>query len=103
MLNVEKIAIDMGYWYIEAGYGKWQDGAGNVKTLKSMSCDYLENCRNFIERGIVEIEKGKVDKYIKQKIMKQINDDVTDEILVTVKKEMIDILMSKKNEIDELI
>ena len=103
MLNVEKVAIDMGYWYIEAGYGKWQDGAGNVKTLKSMSSDYLENCSNFIERGIAEIEKGMIDKYIRQKIMKQTNDDVTDEILVTVKKEMINILKSKKNEIDELL
>ena len=90
----------MGYLYIEAGYGKWQDSSGNVKTLKSMSSDYLENCSNFIERGIVEIEKGKVDKYIRQKIMKQTNDDVTDEKLVTVKKEMINILKSKKNEID---
>ena len=68
MLNVEKIAIDMGYWYIEAGYGKWQDGGGIVKSLKSMSSEYLENCSNFVERGITEIENGQVDKIIKQEI-----------------------------------
>ena len=103
MINVEKIASDMGYWYIEAGYGKWQDGGGIVKSLKSMSNEYLENCSNFVGRGIAEIENGQVDKIIKQEIKKQGIDNVTEELLDTVKMDMINILKNKKDEIDELI
>lgn len=103
MLNVEKIAIDMGYWYIEAGYGKWQDGGGIVKSLKSMSNEYLENCSNFVERGIEEIGNGQVDEIIKKGIQKQGIDNVTEELLDTVKTDMINILKNKKNEIDELL
>ena len=103
MVNAEKVAIDMGYWYIEAGYGMWKDGSGIVKSLKAMSGEYLERCSNFVERGIVEIENGRVDREIRQRIKKQIKDDVTDELLEVVKTDMINILKSKKDEIDELL
>ncbi len=52
-IDCEEIAILMGYSYLEAGKGKWQDGGNAIHDIRSMDNRYVANCKNFIEKGIV--------------------------------------------------
>lgn len=103
MVNVEQIAIEIGFSYLNGGYGKWEDGSGMIHKLDSMSSKYLDNCINFIDRGIDEIDSGYLDKIIKENIKKQSGKGkVTKKCLEDVKLEMIRILQDKKDEIEEI-
>ena len=103
MVDVEKIAIEIGFSYLNGGYGKWEDGAGMVHKLDSMSSKYLDNCINFIDRGIEEINSGDLDKIIKKEIIQHIGKEkVSKKCLEDVKSEMIQILQNKKDEIEEI-
>lgn len=103
MVNIEQIAIEIGFSYLNGGYGKWEDGAGIIHKLDSMSSRYLDNCINFINRGIDEIDGGYLDKVIKERIKEHSGEEkVSQKCLGDVKSEMIRILRDKKEEIEEI-
>lgn len=103
MVNIEQIAIEIGFSYLNGGYGKWEDGAGDIHKIDSMSENYLDNCINFVNRGIDEIKSGSLDNKIKEKIKKYSGEkNVSEECLEDVKSEIIRILQNKKEELEEI-
>lgn len=102
MINVKKIAIEIGFSYLNGGYGKWEDGSGMIHNIDSMSSKYLDNCINFIDKGIDEISSGHLDKVITDQIKKHSGGKVSKQCLKEVKSEMISILQDKKEEIEEI-
>lgn len=102
-IDVERFAINLGYSYLNGGYGKWEDGSGKVYELNSMPANYLKNCSNFVLKGIEEIESGNIDKEIAEKIKDEYSEiDFSNEDINDIKNSIIDILKSKKDEIDEV-
>lgn len=56
-INIKKLAIELGYSYLEGKYGYWSNAAGKIISYDSMDNDYLKNCINFIDKGIKELKK----------------------------------------------
>ncbi|MBQ3512539.1 MAG: hypothetical protein IJA32_01895 [Lachnospiraceae bacterium] len=75
-INYEKIAIEVGYSYLNGGYGYWEDRAEKLSSYDSMDNDYLKNCINFIDKGIKEIDDGTngINKDIKRYLCEMIEE-----------------------------
>lgn len=102
-VDAKEIAIALGYSYLDCNYGEWKDNSGTIKTMNSMSEKYLSNCVNFINRGIKEIEEGKIDGEIKDKIKSfSKKRKISDECLETVKSQMVSVLKFKREQIEEV-
>lgn len=101
-VNFEKLAIDVGYSYLNGGSGYWEDGGGKVHSFDSMSNDYLDNCIKFVEKGIKEIENKKygITSDIKKSLSKIYKDPSEDDINHAM-KQILKILKSKKKELKE--
>ncbi len=103
--DIQKIAIKIGFSYLNAGFGKWEDGAGNVHPYNLMSDKYLNNCKKFIDKGIEEIQEDGMQ--INSSIRRCLNDEfkiskdeLTYAMLKSIKKQIIVILKEKKKEIN---
>ncbi len=99
-IKAEELAIDLGYSYLEGGYGRWTDGYGTTKQIRDLEKQHLENCINFVDRGIQEIECGDVDIEIIKKL-KEKEIYISKEDIEIHKKRMIEILRNKKRELEE--
>lgn len=101
-VNFEELAIDVGYSYLNAGKGYWEDGEGKVHSYDSMDNEYLENCINFVDRGIKEIKNNEngITNDIKRYLNK-VHKDTSDKDVEYAKKQIIDILKEKKDELKE--
>lgn len=110
--NIKEFAIRLGYSYLNGGYGYWEDGKGERHKISSMEDDYLENCINFVERGLEAIENqvitdiiGKhfkefVREYDKGGLLKCKKLELTETILDQIKKGLIKTLETKKEELE---
>lgn len=101
-IDYEELAIKIGYSYLNAGEGCWEDGAGKIHSYDSMDNDYLKNCINFVDRGIKEIKNN--ENEITNIIKKQLNkmyEEPSDKDISKAKKQIIEILKDKKSELKE--
>ena len=98
----EKLAIKLGYSYLNGGYRRWEDGSGKIHTYESMDDNYLKNCINFVDSGIKEIKNDEngITNDIKKHLSKTI-DDPSEKDIERAKKEIIVILNAKKKELKE--
>lgn len=102
VVDYEKLAISVGYSYLNGGIGYWEDGAGKVHSLDSMNNEYLNRCIKFIDRGIQEISNN--ENTIKNDIKKELSNiyNITgDDEIERAKQEIIKLLKIKKNELTE--
>lgn len=101
-INYKELAIKVGYSYLNGGYGYWEDGAGKMRSYDSMDNKYLDNCINFIERGIKEINNDEygITHDIKEQLSKTIKDPSEKDIRYA-KKQITGILKEKKQELKE--
>ena len=103
-LNVKKLAIKIGYSYLEAKCGYWSDAAGKIHSYDSMDNDYLKNCINFIDRGIKELKGNSVDSDIKNHASIMLNiskESITEKDIKSIKKDIIFLIKDKKSELVE--
>lgn len=103
-LNVKKLAIEIGYSYLEGKYGYWSDSAGKILSYDSMDNKYLKNCINFIGKGIKNLKGDSVDSDIKKQASKMLNitkESITEKDIKSIKKDIINLLKDKKNELVE--
>lgn len=101
-LDIDALASKLGYSYLDAGYGYWEDGGGKIHHYDSMDNNYIRNCKNFIDRGIKEIKEDEIVKDIKRQTANMLNittEDITKDDLRYIKKELIELLKSKKEEL----
>ena len=103
-IDYEKLAIDIGYSYLNGGIGYWEDGAGKLHSYDSMDNDYLKNCLNFVDRGIKEITNDEVgiSKDIKKHLSKII-ENVSEKDIEYAKTQISEILTDKKKELKECL
>ncbi len=94
-IDYEELAIKIGYSYLNAGKGYWEDGAGKTHSYDSMDNDYLKNCINFVDRGIKEITN------IIKKQLNKMYEEPSDKDISKAKKQIIEILKDKKSELKE--
>lgn len=101
-INYEELAIEVGYSYLNGGYGYWEDGSGKLHSYDSMDNDYLKNCINFVDRGIKEINNGEngINNDIKRHLSKMIKEPSEKDIKYA-KKQIIGMLKEKKEELKE--
>lgn len=101
-IDFELLAIEIGYSYLNAGEGYWEDGAGKTHSYDSMDNDYLKNCINFVDRGIKEIKNDEngITNIIKKQLSKMY-DEPSDKDVKEAKKQIADILKKKKVELKE--
>lgn len=101
-INYEKIAIEVGYSYLNGGIGYWEDGSGKLHTYDSMDNEYISNCINFVDRGIKEINNGGngVIRDIKKQLSELI-EEPSEEDIKLAKKQIVEILKIKKQELKE--
>lgn len=101
-INYEKLAIEVGYSYLNGGYGYWEDGSGKIRSYDSMDNDYLRNCINFVDRGIKEINnsENEINNDIKRHLNKMIKEP-TEKDIEYAKKQVVEILKEKKQELKE--
>lgn len=109
--HIIKFTSEIGYSYIDAGYGFWQDGAGENHSLKSMDYEYLQNCYKFITRGISDIDDESIyrelirdfsmtmNQFSKYKSVDFSNFKPSDEFLKTILNPVRKILINKRNEL----
>lgn len=103
-LNVKKLAIEIGYSYLEGKYGYWSDAAGKKISYDSMDNEYLKNCINFIDKGIKNLKGDSVDSDIKKQASKMLNvskESITEKDIKSIKKDIINLLKDKKSELVE--
>ena len=101
-VDYKKLAIKVGYSYLNGGYRRWEDGAGKIHSYESMDDDYLKNCINFVDRGIEELKNDKngITNIIKKHLSKMI-DDPSEKDIKRAKKQITEILKAKKKELKE--
>lgn len=101
-IDFEKLAIEVGYSYLNAGESYWEDGGGKIHSLDSMDNDYLENCINFVDRGIKELKNDEngITSIIKKQISRRY-EEPSDKDVKEAKKQIIEILKEKKAELKE--
>lgn len=101
-IDYEELAIKIGYSYLNAGEGYWEDGAGKTHSYDSMDNDYLKNCINFVDRGIKEIKnnENEITNIIKKQLNKM-HEEPSDKDISKAKKQIIEILKDKKSELKE--
>lgn len=101
-IDFEKLAIEIGYSYLNAGEGYWEDGAGKIHSFDSMDNDYLKNCINFVDRGIKELKNDEngITSIIKEQISIMYKEP-SDKDVKEAKKQIIEILKEKKAELNE--
>lgn len=101
-LDINGLASELGYSYLDAECGYWKDGADRIRSYDSMDNNYLKNCINFIDKGIKELKGELVTNDIKNLIGK-ISNISTKEIkksdIKYIKKELTNLLKEKKVEI----
>lgn len=103
-LNVKKLAIEIGYSYLEGKYGYWSDAAGKIFSYDSMDNEYLKNCINFINKGIKELKGNSADSDIKKYASKMLNiskESITEKDIKSIKKDIIHLIKDKKSELVE--
>ena len=103
-LNVKKLAIEIGYSYLEGKYGYWSDSAGKIFSYDSMDNEYLKNCINFTDKGIKNLKGNSVDSDIKKQVSKMLNiskESITEKDIKCIKKDIINLLKEKKSELVE--
>lgn len=101
-IDYEELAIKVGYSYLNAGEGYWEDGAGKTHSYDSMDNEYLENCINFVDRGIKEIKND--ENGITNNIKKHLNKmskKPSDKDVKEAKSQIVEILKAKKTELKE--
>lgn len=101
-VNYKKLAIEVGYSYLNGGYGCWEDGAGKIHSYDSMDNDYLNNCINFVDRGIKEINNNEyeITRDIKRHLNKMI-ENPSEKDIKHAKKQIVELLKEKKQELNE--
>ena len=103
-INIKKLAIELGYSYLEAKSGYWSNAAGKILSYDSMDNDYLKNCINFIDKGIKELKGNSVDSDIKKhtsKMLKISNESITEKDINSIKKDIIHMIKEKRSELVE--
>lgn len=101
-MNYEKLAISIGFSYLNGGNLHWEDSYGNIKSYDSMDNKYLENCVAFVKRGIEELKSPydtDINSDIKKKAKQMYNISLDDAKLKDAKKNISDILANKLNEL----
>lgn len=113
--NINKFASNLGYSYLDGGRGYWQDVEGNIHEIALMDDGYLNNALAFVERGIQEIENGKMADDIKQNFKsfvkaRDVNDDLkykhldmTDYVMKEIEGELKIALNQKKEELEKYL
>lgn len=111
--NIVKFASELGYSYVNGGYGCWEDCAGKIHEISSMNSKYIENCIDFVDRGINEIDEGRIDAAIKEhfaEFVKKMDKDkelkykrlkMTDSIMESTKEQLRNTLLAKKEELEK--
>lgn len=111
--NIKEFASELGYSYVNGGYGYWEDGAGKIHEISSMNCAYIENCINFVDRGLDQIDDGIIDTGIQElfkgfvrkkdtdKELKYKRLEMTSLIMESTKKQLRNTLLAKKEELEE--
>lgn len=69
-----------------------------------MDNDYLNNCINFIDKGIKELKSNSVDSDIKRLTSKMLNiskELITEKDIHSIKKDIINMIQDKKSELVE--
>lgn len=101
-VNFEELAINVGYSYLNAGKGYWEDGTGKTHSYDSMDNEYLKNCINFVDRGIKEIKNDENDitNDIKRRLSKM-SEKPSDKDVKEAKNQIVEILKEKKAELIE--
>lgn len=69
-----------------------------------MDNDYLNNCINFIDKGIKELKSNFVDSDIKRLTSKMLNiskELITEKDIHSIKKDIINMIQDKKSELVE--
>lgn len=101
-IDYKDLAISVGYSYLNGGSGYWEDDSGKIHSYDSMNNKYLDNCINFVERGIKEINNGEygITNDIKGQLRKTINDPSENDITYA-KKQIVGLLKEKKQELKD--
>ena len=101
-INYKQLAINVGYSYLNGGYGKWEDGKGTINSYDAMDNKYLENCIQFVDRGINEIRNNKdgIVSYIGAELGKMIKNP-SEKDIEYAKEQIIEILKEKKEELED--
>lgn len=103
-INIKKLAVELGFSYLEGKYGYWSNAAGKIISYDSMDNDYLNNCINFIDKGIKELKNNSVDSDIKRQISKMINitqESISEKDVKSIRKDIIDLIKCLKSELVE--
>ncbi|MGN0143084.1 MAG: hypothetical protein ACI4AD_12720 [Roseburia sp.] len=101
-VDYKELAIEVGYSYLNGGYGCWEDGAGKIHSYDSMDNEYLNNCINFVDRGIKEIKNNEyeITKDIKRQLSKMI-ENPSEKDIKHAKRQIVEILKEKKQELKD--
>ena len=102
-INFKKLAIDIGFSYLNGGYGYWENSQSKLHSYDSMDNNYLDNCIKFVDKGINEIKSNEygITNDVKNHLLKMMNEEPSEKDIKYAKKQILEILKEKKKELKE--
>lgn len=98
IIDINQLASDLGFSYLDGGFGFWEDSSGRTLRCRNMDKEHLKNSIKFIDKGIAEIKDGSVTNDIIKLLSKDHKLEKDD--IETIEKTLIELLSSKKKELE---
>ena len=100
-IDYEKLAIELGFSYLNGGQGKWENSGGKQFSYDAMDSTYIENCIHYIDKGIEKLNNNDCDIYrdIKRLLEKK-EKQVLQSNIIEAMRQIAVILERKKEELN---